>query len=290
MRRSFASQPTRSERLARFLVFCAIGSCAAHSARAVEMKPETAACFDRYVQDVEARMDDDARQNRFLAADALPEARRRTAYQQMQSGQPWIEQVPVRENGKAVAVPSGMIHHWRGAIFIPRATLQAALAVLTDYDRHKEIYKPRIRQSKLIARSGDESRIHLQLFNKSVVTVYLNADFDVTDTQFGPARYQIALRSTHIAEVLNPETPDERELPEGNDHGYLWRFRSYWRIEEKDGGVYAQNESVALSRSVPAIFAWLFNPFIRDLPRDVLLHLLTDTRDAVMAGNSVRPA
>jgi len=28
----------------------------------------------------------------------------------------------------------------------------------------------------------------------------------------------------------------------GNDRGFMWRLYTYWRIEEKDGGVYIQND------------------------------------------------
>jgi hypothetical protein len=248
---------------------------------AVELKPETAAAFDRYVRAVETRMDDEIRNNEFLALDRLPDASRRAAYDQIRQGQIEIQTLRASENGRPITVPNGMIHHWLGIIFLKGATLPEVLAILQDYDNHQEIYKPRMRRSKLIERNGSDTKIHLQLFNKSVVTVFLNADFDVRDTDYGPARYQIALRSTHIAELVNPDTPGERELLSGNNHGYMLRFASHWRVEEKDDGVYLQNESVALSRAVPTLFARLVNPFIKDLPRDILRHLLTDTRDAV---------
>ncbi len=251
-------------------------------ASAVELKPETAAAYDRYIHAVEARMAGEIRNDQFLAPDRLPDARRREAYEQLRQGQIRSETLRAHENGQPIPVPNGLIHHWTGVIFIAGATLPEALAVLQDYNHDEEIYKPRMRRSKLIERNGSDAKIHLQLFNKSVVTVFLNADFDVTDTDFGADRHQIALRSTHIAELANPDRPGEHELPAGDDHGYLWRFTSYWRVEEKDGGVYVQNESVALSRSVPTLFAWLVNPFIKDLPRDILLQLLNDTRNAVL--------
>jgi hypothetical protein len=50
--------------------------------------------------------------------------------------------------------------------------------------------------------------------------------------------------STRIAEVEDPDKPNEHELPVGHDHGYVWRLDNYWRIEEKDGGAYVQVESV----------------------------------------------
>jgi hypothetical protein len=36
----------------------------------------------------------------------------------------------------------------------------------------------------------------------------------------------------------------------------------------------SRNESVALSRTVPAILAWLVNPLVKSIPRNILLHLL----------------
>lgn len=246
------SKVYRRMRKAFFVCWIALeltGICA----RATELKPETAASFDRYLRAVEARMDEDVRRSQFLAVDRLPDSRRQQAYDQLQQGQIYIEELHVRDDDRPLHVPNALVHHWAGVIFIPKATLSEALAVLQDYDNHKNIYKPQIRRSELIEHSGNESKIYLQLYNKSVVTVVLNAHFDVTDAQLGGTRHQIASRSTRIAEVANPDKPNEHERPVGNDHGYMWRLDTYWRVEEKDGGVYVQNESVSLSRTVPAI-------------------------------------
>jgi hypothetical protein len=88
--------------------------------------------------------------------------------------------------------------------------------------------------------------------------------------------------STRIAEVKNPDRPNERELPVGDDHGYLWRLRSYWRVEESNGGVYVQVESLGLSRSVPVLFAWL-KPFLETIPEGYLSRVLKSTRIAVQS-------
>ena len=136
--------------------------------------------------------------------------------------------------------------------------------------------------SKLLERSGNEFTIYLQFYRKSIVTVVINANFDVHYTMSGSSRALSQSYSTRIAEVENPDRPDEHELPVGSDHGYVWRLDNYWRIEEKDGGAYAQVESVGLSRSIPAIFAWLINPLVRNIPRAVLSSLLTATRRAVV--------
>ena len=251
-------------------------------ARAAEMKPETSAAFERYIAATEARMDDEVRLNQFLVIDRLPDLQRQKTYDQLQRGQVYIEELHTQQDQHLIYIPNGLIHHWVGLSFIPGATLSETIAVLQDYENEPNFYKPEIRRSKLIERDGNKSKVYLQFFNKSIITVVLNAYFDVVESQIGSTRVQSASRSTRIAEVVNPGSPDEHERPEGSDHGYMWRLNSYWRIEEKDGGVYVQNESVTLTRTVPVLLAWLINPLTKSIPRDVLLTTLTKTRNAVM--------
>jgi hypothetical protein len=166
-------------------------------------------------------------------------------------------------------------------IFIPKATLAEALAVLNDYDHEPSNYKPEVLKAKLIQRSGNESKVFEQLYTKSLVTVVLNGYFDVVETAIGKTRSESASRSTRIAEVVDWGSPEEHEGTETESHGYMWRLNSYWRIEEKDGGVYLQNESISLSRTVPPLLAWLINPLTKSIPRNVLHDMLVDTQAAV---------
>ena len=258
------------------------------SAHADELKPETAAAFEQYIRATEARMDNDIGFNQFLVVDRLPGSQHQEAYDQLHKSQIYIEELHTQEDHHPFPIPNGLIHHWAGVIFIPNATLSETIAIVEDYDNEPNIYKPEIRRSKLVEHNGNESKIYLQFVNKSIVTVVLNVYFDVSDAQFGSTRRQATSRSTRIAEVVNPGSSKEYERRDGNDHGYMWRFNNYWRIEEKDGGVYVQNESVILSRSAPEILAWLINPLIKNIPRDILLELLTDTRKAVMQAVTIR--
>src|ERR1700686_1349522 len=277
-------------RMARMLgVLGILLSMGGMAARATELKPDTTAAFDRYVRATEARMDEDTARDHFLVVDRLPDARRTEAYEQLKNGQVYIEAMSAREGDRPIKAPSGLIHHWAGVIFIPRATFEEVEAVMRDYDCHEDTYKPQIRKSKLIERNGDESKTYFQFFNHSIVTVIMNANFDVRDTQFGPERFQTVSKSTRIAEVENPDSPNEHEKPVGNDHGYMWRLYTYWRIEEKDGGGYVQNESVSLSRTVPALLAFIVNPLVKSIPRNVLVHLLIDTRNAVVKAQAKPP-
>ena len=264
------------------LPFCICAGMFAFPARATELKPETVAAFDRYVAAAEARMDNDLRLDQFLAIDRLPDVARQEAYDQLQRGQAYIEELHAEEDHHSIRIPSGLIHHWVGAMLIPKGTLAEAIAVLRDYEDQPNIYRPEVRRAKLIVRNGNESRVYLQFYNKSILTVVLDAYFNVVETPLGSERMVSTSHSTRIVEVANVGSPDERERAGGNDRGYMWRLNSYWRIEEKDGGVYIQDESITLTRTVPVLLAWLVNPLVKSIPREVLLHTLTNTRKAVL--------
>jgi hypothetical protein len=266
----------------RSLLRCLALALLMASAQAAELKANTAAAFDRYIRATEAQHADDLRNDRFLVIDDLPDPAKKETYARLRQGQIYTEQLHTKEDGRYIAMPGGLVHHWVGVIFIPGATLSQVVVVLQNYDNHKNVNKPDVRRSKLLEHSGNEFKIYLQFYRKAIVTVVINANFDVHYTMSGPTRALSQSYSTRIAEVENPDKPNEHELPVGNDHGYLWRLDNYWRIEERDGGAYVQVESVGLSRSLPAIFAWLINPLVRSIPRAVLSSLLTATRRAVL--------
>jgi hypothetical protein len=218
---------------------------------------------------------------RFLVIDQLPEEQRKQAYEQLRRGEIFIQEMNVQDGNVPIRIPNGLVHHWAGVIFIPKATLKEVNDVLQDYANEPRIYQPEIRRAKLIEQNGNESKVYLQLFSKSIITVVLDGYFDVTLKSIDKTRSESISHSTRIVEVANPGGADEHERTDGGDHGYMWRLNSYWRVQEKDGGVYVQNESITLTRTVPMMLAWIVNPLIKSLPRDVLAHMLNDTQDAV---------
>jgi hypothetical protein len=250
---------------------------------ASELKPATEAAFNRYIRATESQMDSDSGRVQFLVVDRLPETQRRSIYDQLQQGQVYVQEVRTSEEGQAIPIPGGLVHHWAGVVFIPKARASDAIAILQDYENQSNIYKPDVRQAKLIEQHGDESNILEQFYSKSVVTVVLNAYFHVVETDLGSGRCQSVSRSTRIVEVEDAATPDEHERTDGKDHGYMWRLNSYWRVEEKGGGVYVQNESISLSRTIPVFFGWVIEPLTKSIPRELLVRMLTNTRNAVEA-------
>ena len=254
---------------------------AAQPVEAAELKKETASAFEHYVGASEKRIKAELRSGPFLFIDELPETRRVEAYAQLREGKVLVKQVNTKEEGHPIEVPHGLIHDWVGVLFIPNASLSQTLAVVQDYDNHRNIYKPEVRDSKLLQRDGDTFKVFLQFYKESLVTVVINGNFDINYERFGANRAVSRSYSTRLAEVENVGQKDEREMRVDDAHGYLWRLYSYWRFAEQDGGVYVQLESIGLSRSVPAIFAWLVNPLLRGIPRGTLSSLLGATRVAV---------
>jgi hypothetical protein len=269
----------RKVMLAGFLAFAYV---LPESAGAAELKQETTEAFNQYVRVTEDRMTEGMRDGRtFLWVDTFPELQRDELYTQLRQGNIVIEQLETLEKEKRIRVPNGLIHHWIALGFISGVTLQQVLTLMQDYDHHETIYKPDVLRSRLLIAEGDRFRVYMRLHQKAIITAVFNAEFDVCYFPVDESRIYSRSYSTRIAEVENADRSDEREKPVGKDRGFLWRLYSYWRFQEKDGGVYVQLESIALSRSVPALLAWVVNPFLKSIPREYLSRLLTSTRVAL---------
>src|SRR5712664_490067 len=269
----------RNVMLAAFLAFAALPP---ESAGAAELKQETSEAFDHYIRVTEDRMTEELHDGRaFLWLDGFAEPQRDRLNVQLRQGEIIVERLETLEKEKHIRVPNGLIHHWIALSFIPNTTLQQVLALLQDYDHHEVIYKPDVLHSKLLMADGNRFKVYMRLHQKAVITAVFNAEFNVSYFPVDGNRVYSRSYSTRIAEVENADRSNEREKPIGKDRGFLWRLYSYWRFQEKDGGVYVQLESVALSRSVPVLLAWVVNPLLKSIPREYLSRLLTSTRVAL---------
>jgi hypothetical protein len=238
---------------------------------AADLQDRTIAAFDRYVRLTETRIDDEVRGAApFLYLDRLTDAARRDAGQKLRRGEIVIDRLETKDARKTIDVPDGLCHHWIGTVFIPGATVTGVAAVMQGYDRYPEIYRPAVRRARILAREGDRYRVYLQLFKKKVLSVVLNSEYDVRYVAPAPHRMHVRSATTRIAEVQNPDTPQEQERPVGHDNGFLWRFNNYCGLEERDGGTYVQCESVSLSRDVPTGLGWLIGRFVTSIPREEL--------------------
>jgi hypothetical protein len=260
---------------------CSLIAATVERPHAAELKPKTVEDFDRYVGTTETRMADDVRVGRYLVVDGLPEEARGAAYETLRQGGVFIQRSQAIEEDP-VPVSGGLVHHWVGVVFVPGASLNRVLAVLQDYEHYAAVFGPGVQQSRLIRREGDRFTVFLRVYKKSIVTVVLNTTFDDLYSRPTPGRVMNRSLSTRIAEVENAGSKNEHELPVGDDSGFLWRLNNYWRLEERDQGVYMQVESVGLTRNIPFLFRWLVTPLVSRIPREVLNDLLVQTRRAVL--------
>jgi len=263
-------------------LYLALTCFAAESLDAVELKQETSNAFSRYIVLTEERMARSLRDgDSFYSMDGKPELQREALRIRLRQGEIIIDQMETLDGERTIKVPGGLVHHWIALGFIPGVNLNQALALLQDYEQYPVIYQPDVKRSKLLSTDGTHFNIYLRLYQKTIVTAIFNAEFEVTYFRVNERRANSRSYSKRIAEVENPDQPEERERPVGNDRGFLWRLYSYWRLEERDGGVYVELESVGLSRSVPVFFAWLVNPLLKSLPKSYLSRVLNSTRTAL---------
>ena len=190
-------------------------------------------------------------------------------------------QVLIDELGDLPEVPGARIHVWLGAVFIPGAVAADVLSVLMDFDRHQEWY-PEVLDSGLLSRDGYRLRGYQRLRMKKILTVIFDTEHEVVYSQVSPKRWRCVSRSTRIAEVKDAGTPEERELPVGDDRGFMWRLNAYWHLEEGAGGVAAECWTVSLSRKIPFALRWMLRPIVSSVPRQALRNTLRGTRQAVM--------
>ena len=256
-----------------FLVILAAILVALNTATAADLKKETVDAFDRYVSEVENRLEHRWHGEGFLWSDSRPQK------DQLQRGAILVE--PSHGNG-TVELKGGLIQDWTGAIFIPSTNLAAVLAVVQNYDHHGEIYKPEVARAQVRSHNGNDFSVYMRIVKaKLFLSDVLNTENEIHYAALDGKRVYSRAYSTRIAEVHDPGRPDERELPVGKDRGLLWRLYGYWFYEERDGGVVVECESVTLTRDVPLGMGHLLAPIIHGLPAESLKKGLESTRSAV---------
>jgi hypothetical protein len=247
------------------------------TANVVTLKPKTLQAFEDYIRDAEEAMQPAlGGRGAFLWSD-LNSNRSQQVKQGQISAQLWAGDWPVK-------IPNGLIHDWVGAVFIPGATVERVLALVQNYDDHKNIYHPEVMDSRLLSHEGNDFKIFLRVLKKKIITVVLDTDHDVHYTPLEEKRWFCRSYTTRIAEVEGVDTAKEKVLEPDTGYGFLWRLHSYWKFDEKNGGVTVECRAISLTRDIPMGLGWIIDPIVRNLPQESLIHTLDATRRA-LAGN-----
>ena len=167
-----------------------------------------------------------------------------------------------------VDVPGGMIHHWRGYVFIPGARLDALMSNVSDPTGPRSIRQEDVLEPRVLSRHADGLRLFLKLQRQSLVSVAYNTEHDVRYRRHSSARASSRSRATRIAEVVDVGLPSERERGPDDDRGFLWRMNWYWRYEAVPGGVIVELESLTLSRGLPWGMGGVIRPLIERVARE----------------------
>ena len=245
------------------------------SAATLKLQPETIAAWDAYLQaandKMQARLQPGAH---FLWIDEVPDRAKKIRTKGPYIA-PAVKDIPRK-------VPSGLIHDWLGVGFVPNAKIEDILRIVRDYDRYKDVYRPGVIDSAFRRSEGMQDFFFLRLANRSVVAkTALDTEGVSSYTRVDDKRWYGVSNTTEIREIDKFGTEEQRTLPPDEGRGLIWRLSSITRLEERDGGVYAELEAIALSRDIPAAFRLIVTPIVRRVARDSLATSLHQTKVAI---------
>jgi hypothetical protein len=187
--------------------------------------------------------------------------------------------------GRIVRIAGGLVHHWRGSIYVPGVALEHVIATAQRYDAYARIYDP-VTESRLLDRDGDRFRVLTRVRGSAGgVSAVLQVRSTVRYERLATSAFSIGA-SEDIREVADAGEPHESLLPPGRDSGYLWRANTFTRFVQRPGGVVVELETIGLSRRFPHMLGWLIEPIARRLGRRSVERTLHEFDLAIREGGS----
>jgi hypothetical protein len=240
-----------------------------------EPTPAATAGFEAYVRRAEARLASEHRAGGsflgFAGAPAEEEAR-------LRRGEVVIERMTPPGGDE---LQGALVHDWRGTAFAPGATAADFERMLRDFKGYPQRFAPEVLAARAEFQQGDQFVAWMRVRQKHVLTVVMDAVYDVRFEHLDARDGFSASRSLRMYEIAGAGTARERALRPDEEHGFLWRLNTYWTYQERDGGLYLQVESVSLSRSIPVGLGWAVRPFVESVPRESLEFTLRSACAAV---------
>jgi hypothetical protein len=236
---------------------CAAASCATLHASilpTVRLDPQAVQEFDKYVAQFQRDVVVPYEQTGKMWIDSSTCCVHKAAFA---SGKPVLEP---RENTDIVGPAS--IHHFSGVMHIAGGTIEKVRRVMQDYVNYPKYFKPDIGRGsaeKLPDSTPEDEhfRSNLSIIENTLwIAVSYDSVYDSHYRFFGPHRWESISSAVSIKEWRDPKDVKAGYLPEGNDHGFLWRTNTFWFVRESEGGIDLELDSMTLSRPVPSGFGW----------------------------------
>jgi phosphatidylglycerophosphate synthase len=177
--------------------------------------------------------------------------------------------------GVSVDGPGGLIHHWRGRMFVPNVDLATVLARVRRAETL--LQQPDVRAARFLAHDASHDVVSMAITRSQIVTAHFDTEHDVRYTWLDAGRAASVSVATRIREVSGPDDPTPRE-----DRGFLWGLRAWWRYEAVPGGVVIECESVSLSRAVPLVVRPVVGPLVTRVARESMTRTLTSLRNTLL--------
>jgi hypothetical protein len=196
-------------------IFALAAATASPMVQAANLKSETLEPWDEYLQTANARIQPSSNpdpEGPFLwvdeAADRLSKVRKGEILVS-----PAGPRIPLK-------VPSGLIHDWIGAAFLPNVTLSDVLPVLRDYDHYQVFYHPNVISSRALSHGDIEDRFSMMLMNKSLFSkLALDSDYQSSYNRVDERRLYCVSQTTRMQEVAEYGVAGQHTLPEDQAQG-----------------------------------------------------------------------
>ncbi len=175
------------------------------------------------------------------------------------------------QNRGTIAVKSGLIHHWVGAVFLPGTTAAQLVQSMQDYGNYSDIYSPAVTKSRILTRSGDEFTYSLTIISKAwKIKTGLRGEFRSRFVSAGDGIGYSTSQSTKLRELEDPDGPHEQAIEPEQDHGYVQRTFTVVRYREENDGIFVEVESLTLSRDIPFPVRWIAGPIVERISREAM--------------------
>jgi hypothetical protein len=240
-----------------------------------EPTPTAISSFNTYVSAIEIRLDQQHRSEDAFFPLAAPAS---LTEQRLRRRELIIEQLtpPTGAN-----FSGALLHHWRGTACVPGAKAADFEHLLRDFTAYPQHFSPQVLEARILTQQGDHLQIFMRVRQKHVITVVMDTTYDIAFGRLDARHGYSTSRSTSISEIEATGTHRERALNSNEEHGFLWRFNTYWSYEERNGGLYLQVESISLSRCIPVGLGWALRPYVESVPRESLEFTLRSARNAI---------
>src|SRR5262249_14795598 len=151
-------------------------------------------------------------------------------------------------------------NRWRGSVFVRGITVEQLLHRLQVPGTPPP--QEDVAASRVLERGPDRLRVYMRIVRHAIVTVSYDTEHEMTFHRESPSLATARSVATSIQEVG------------GGDKGFLWRLHSYWRYEQRDGGVLVTLESLTLSRDVPTLLKPLAGRLVSRIARESVARTL----------------